>query len=347
MSSIARDCGREKGCLGLVCSVCQLPLPCHACAWPALWSTKAGQCRAWLAGSCDASGTSSPPGKGVQLSGAMPTATGAQLYLQWAGVATLPRAGHTPALVGPAYPSLGVDGAFHLQFLQRAGACTRPQGPRGGSGAAVCVLPGSSPRGPMGICTSMGCSGVCSGGADPNPAHSARRQLLLSLQMLLRRGRGAAGRGAERGQAAAGASVPFPVGSLPARAPGSAGSRAGSGAGPVAGASRRRRRDESGVTRVAEPRRGEEAAPAARCPSAARERLSAKCFGFSHRSGRAAALGCGSSPSPGPAWAALQPRRRAPPTGTLRDSLPGSGGPQRYYLSPPLWDAREQGTELG
>lgn len=176
-----------------MCSVCQLPLPCHACAWPALWSTKAGQCRAWLAGSCDASGTSSPPGKGVQLSGAMPTATGAQLYLQWAGVATLPRAGHTPALVEPAYPSLGVDGAFHLQFLQRAGACTRPQGPRGGSGAAVCVLPGSSPRGPMGICTSMGCSGVCAGGADPNPAHSARRQLLLSLQMLLRRGRGAEG----------------------------------------------------------------------------------------------------------------------------------------------------------
>lgn len=88
--------------------------------------------------------------------------------------------GHAPVLVEPGYLSLRVDWAIHLQFLQRAGACTRPQGPRGGSGMALCVLLGSSPRGPMGICTSMGSGGVRAGGADPNPAHSAQRQLLLS-----------------------------------------------------------------------------------------------------------------------------------------------------------------------
>lgn len=92
---------------------------------------KAGQARAWPAGSCDASrtllcqetGCSSPEGP---------------CPLPWELSISGGWCGHAPAPAEPGYPSLRVHGAIHLQFLQRAGACTRPQGPREGSGGGVC-----------------------------------------------------------------------------------------------------------------------------------------------------------------------------------------------------------------
>lgn len=92
----------------------------------------------------------------MQLSrGAMPTAMGAQ-YLWW--------------LVWPcpspcrAWVSL-TEGAWgHPSAIPPEGWSLHPApGASGRVGGAVCVLLGSSPRGPMGICTSMGSSGVCRG----------------------------------------------------------------------------------------------------------------------------------------------------------------------------------------
>lgn len=193
--------------------------------------------------------------------------------------------------------------------------------------------PRLQPPGPMGICTSMGSGGVCAGGAGPNPAHSARRQLLLS------RCCGAAGRGAGQGQAAAGQDrtgqdrrvLPRGVSACPGtwlRGALPAGDRpAGGGGRKAAGHAWQSR---TGVRRLPRP-------PDARWGQGA---TFTEVFGvFPSKCAGGGAWVREFPEPPGPARAALQPRRRrdrALPTGRLRDLPPGSGGPHCIIISPLL-----------
>lgn len=119
----------------------------------------------------------------------------------------------------------------------------------------------------------------------------------------------------------------FPVGSLPARAPGSAGlCRAGA--------------EESGWTRVAEPRRGEEAAPAARCSLGPRSDFHRSVWGFPIKVGGRRRLGAGISRAPRPCESRAPAQAEEGP----RPSHGQASGPAarlgraslHYYLSPPL-----------
>lgn len=96
-STTAHGRGSDKGCLGLVCSVHQLPLPCHACAWPALQSGRAGQCRGAVVLAepllCQEKECS------PHMLCVLPR--GLSCIPQWVRVAVLPQTGLAPALAEP------------------------------------------------------------------------------------------------------------------------------------------------------------------------------------------------------------------------------------------------------